>query len=147
MPEPLTNVEIEDVLSSIRRLVTEDVPPRTAHPAPLGKLLLTPAQRVSTPKPSHDDAATDMRMRHEFPATQETDDVTIPPPFQVTQHRMPTPELYDRLAPIDEEVLHELVRELLTEELQGPFGERITRNIRKLVRAEIGKALAARDLD
>lgn len=143
MPEPLTNLEIEDVLSSIRRLVTEDVGPRPA-PSPMGKLLLTPAHRVQAPRIPHDDAPPDMQ--HEFPATRETDGV-LPPPFQLTQHRNSTPELYDRLAPIDEEVLHELVRELLTEELQGPFGERITRNIRKLVRAEIGKALAARDLD
>lgn len=144
MPEPLTNVEIEDVLSSIRRLVTEDVRPR-ANPAPMGKLLLTQSQRVAPPETvTRDDAPA--HMHHEFSATQETDGV-LPPPFQIAQHRLPTPELYDRLAPIDEEVLHELVRELLTEELQGPFGERITRNIRKLVRAEIGKALAARDLE
>jgi hypothetical protein len=31
--------------------------------------------------------------------------------------------------------------------LQGELGERITRNVRKLVRAEINRALMARDLD
>ena len=46
----------------------------------------------------------------------------------------------------DEEVLRDLVRDLIREELQGDLGERITRNIRKLVRAEIARALAVQDL-
>ena len=44
MSDPMTNIEIEDVLSSIRRLVAQDGgPPRPAAP---GRLVLTPAQRV-----------------------------------------------------------------------------------------------------
>lgn len=46
-----------------------------------------------------------------------------------------------------EHVLRELVRDLIREQLQGDLGERITRNIRKLVRAEISNALAVRKLD
>ena len=47
----------------------------------------------------------------------------------------------------DESVLRDLVRDLIREELQGGLGERITRNVRKLVRAEIARALAAREFD
>jgi hypothetical protein len=47
----------------------------------------------------------------------------------------------------DEEVLRNLVRDMIREELQGDLGERITRNVRKLVRAEIARALATQDLD
>ncbi len=47
----------------------------------------------------------------------------------------------------NEEVLRDLVRDLIREELQGDLGERITRNIRKLVRAEIARALAAGQFD
>lgn len=47
----------------------------------------------------------------------------------------------------DEDVLRDLVRDLIREELQGGLGERITRNVRKLVRAEIARALAAQDFD
>lgn len=43
----------------------------------------------------------------------------------------------------NEDVLRELVRDILREELAGRMGERITRNIRKLVRAEIARSLAA----
>lgn len=47
----------------------------------------------------------------------------------------------------DEGFLRDLVRDLIREELQGGLGERITRNVRKLVRAEIARALATQDLD
>lgn len=51
------------------------------------------------------------------------------------------------LAVLDEHALQEIVRQTLRVELQGELGERITRNVRKLVRAEINRALMARDLD
>lgn len=64
--------------------------------------------------------------------------------------RMPT-EFLDAdgmpLAVLDEAALQEIVRQMIREELQGSLGERITRNVRKLVRAEINRALIARDLD
>jgi hypothetical protein len=47
----------------------------------------------------------------------------------------------------DEAVLRDLVRDLIREELSGSLGERITRNIRKLVRAEIARALAVREFE
>lgn len=46
-----------------------------------------------------------------------------------------------------EQVLRELVRDLIRAELQGDLGERITRNIRKLVRAEIARAIAVQSLE
>ncbi|NAZ35746.1 hypothetical protein [Rubellimicrobium sp. CFH 75288] len=45
----------------------------------------------------------------------------------------------------DREMLRALVAEVLREELQGELGERITRNVRKLVRREILRALAVGD--
>jgi hypothetical protein len=66
------------------------------------------------------------------------------------QRSMPT-EILDadgtELAVLDEAALQEMVRQMIREELQGDLGERITRNVRKLVRAEINRALIARDLD
>lgn len=57
------------------------------------------------------------------------------------------PDLGDTAVRFDEEVLRELVQDILREELAGRIGERITRNIRKLVRAEIARALATQDFD
>lgn len=53
----------------------------------------------------------------------------------------------DEPAVIDEEALREMVADIVRQELQGALGERITRNVRKLVRREIHRALAAHDLD
>lgn len=51
MSEKTTSAEIEDVLSSIRRLVSDElrVPEGQARPASPEKLILTPAQRVDHP--------------------------------------------------------------------------------------------------
>ena len=48
---------------------------------------------------------------------------------------------------MDEEALNEMVRQLIRDELQGALGERITRAVRKLVRAEINRALEAHRLE
>jgi hypothetical protein len=51
----------------------------------------------------------------------------------------------DRLP--DPDALRDLVAEIVRQELQSDLGQRVTRNIRKLVRREIRRALAARDFD
>jgi len=43
--------------------------------------------------------------------------------------------------------LRELVTEIVRQELQGALGERITRNVRKLVRREIHRALTSQELE
>lgn len=50
-------------------------------------------------------------------------------------------------AEIDEDVLRDIVRDIIREELAGTLGERITRNVRKLVRVEINRALTAREFE
>ncbi|WP_128253898.1 hypothetical protein [Falsirhodobacter deserti] len=110
--------QISDILASIRQ-VTAETPVAAAGP-----LILTQAQRV----PAEHDSS---------PGTG-TAVADAAPPL--------TGEVHDRMAPIDEDVLQELVRELLTEELQGQVGERMTRNIRKMIRAEINQALAEQRL-
>lgn len=47
---------------------------------------------------------------------------------------------------LDEDMLRDMVAEIVRQELQGALGERITRNVRKLVRREIHRALSARDI-
>ena len=48
---------------------------------------------------------------------------------------------------LDEDALRDLVADIVRQELQGALGERITRNVRKLVRREIHRALASQDLE
>lgn len=56
-------------------------------------------------------------------------------------------EWYADDAILDEEALRDLVSNIVREELQGALGERITRNVRKLVRREIHRALMSQDFD
>lgn len=65
-------------------------------------------------------------------------------PIEETTHETPGP-LEGTL--VDEDQLKEMVAAMVRAELQGPLGERITRNVRKLVRREIHRALLTRDLD
>ncbi len=53
----------------------------------------------------------------------------------------------DGLDVIDPETLHDMVADIVRSELQGVLGERITRNVRKLVRREIHRILSSADLD
>lgn len=48
---------------------------------------------------------------------------------------------------MDEDALRALVSEIVRAELQGALGERITRNVRKLVRREIHRALTAQEME
>ena len=47
----------------------------------------------------------------------------------------------------DEAALRALVAEVLREELRGALGRDVTRGVRKLVRQEVGRVLATRDLE
>ncbi|WP_116084469.1 hypothetical protein [Tropicimonas sp. IMCC34011] len=53
----------------------------------------------------------------------------------------------DVLDGLDEAALSELVTRIVHRELQGSLGERITRNVRKLVRREVERALELRRFD
>lgn len=56
----------------------------------------------------------------------------------------PDPET---LAGLDLELLQRLVADTLRQELRGPLGERITQNVRKLVRREVMRALESREFE
>lgn len=48
---------------------------------------------------------------------------------------------------LDEDSLRDMISQMVREELQGELGDRITRNVRKLVRREIQRALASREFE
>jgi hypothetical protein len=50
-------------------------------------------------------------------------------------------------ATLDEAVLREMVTDIVRQELQGALGERITRNVRKLVRREIYRVLNSQEFE
>ena len=71
------------------------------------------------------------------PELHDEDDLDTPGGFDIgADERLP-----------DEDALRDLVAEIVRAELQSDLGQRVTRNIRKLVRREIRRALAAREFD
>lgn len=246
MSEPLSSNDIEDVLSSIRRLVSEDLRPiaRVPAAAPAAvlaetneKLILTPALRVveqadpqagrlhlSYPRtveipgfdaePMAEDRVAPDEMQKVFASVNAATTEVVQPQDLDTEAPMfdgammtpeeesaavpawaqigfDTDEGEEQTAPVaadvkaewadaaeasviaslaaeevlpsqaepegqaddardqdeevlfNEEVLRALVRDILREELAGSLGERITRNIRKLVRAELARSQSA----
>jgi hypothetical protein len=108
----------EDVLSSVLRLASEDlrVPGRAPVSPSEAMLVLTPDQRIDAP---------------------------AQPP--VADPGLVPKTASAALPGVTDEALREMVRAVLREELHGPFGERITRSVRKLVMAEMHRVLATRD--
>lgn len=51
------------------------------------------------------------------------------------------------LADLDLGLLRQIVSDMIRQELRGPLGERITQNVRKLVRREVMRALESRDFE
>lgn len=113
---------LSDVLASIRALVSAETSARIHEPdeAEEDVLMLTQDMRVDT--------------RAEFERSIGGMD----------RDREPGGARFTAGAPIhDEEALRGLVSEILREELRGEFGERISRDLRKIVRREVDDALRA----
>lgn len=82
-----------------------------------------------------DEMAADDLASDSFARSWEDEDEAAAAPFELDE------------AVLDEEALRDLVAEIVREELMGTLGERITRNVRKLVRREIHRALTTQDFD
>lgn len=121
--EPRSRVEgqesLSDVLASIRALVSAETAARLDPPQPRGEdvVMLTAQMRVAAPVHSGELLAEGIGGLPARPAG----------------------------APIlDEEALRGVINTIVREELQGELGERISRNLHKLVRREIGQILEER---
>lgn len=76
----------------------------------------------------------------------EADAESLGAPEEAAQE--PQPDVaHDGVTEAEMEILRDLVAEIIREELRGPLGERITRNLRMLVRREMKRALEIRNLD
>lgn len=185
------SMEVEDVLSSIRRLVSDDLRPSPYGTAPAVKpegapLILTPALRI-TPAAGDPDVAADPGFVPVLSGPAPLERPPVDPQleagrfmaaWQADSTWTPEAETTEAVAawqaetagdpvawPADphlsctgpapdpaeveaemEAALREIVRDMIRDELQGDLGQRITRNIRKVLRAEIARALALREL-
>lgn len=77
-----------------------------------------------------------------------TEDLAASPASATTDHNDDEVNAYlDEAGVVDEEMLRKLVAEVVHQELSGVLGERITRNVRKLVRREIYRVLASQEFE
>ncbi|MEN8888761.1 MAG: hypothetical protein ABF243_07775 [Celeribacter marinus] len=81
---------------------------------------------------------------HEGDAALEDDDLSAPESIHTDTALVDENLPYDDI--LDETMLRALVADVLNDELRGPLGERMTRNIRRLVRREVQRALSMRDI-
>lgn len=153
MSDPASGSESDAVLASIRRILVNSQDDGTAprdDTAP-GPLILTEALRVdagtATPADVPDGSGAALDWQDEAaPAAPETPAAAGgDAPRQDLPAGQAASALEDTV--VDEDFLRDIVSEIVREELQGDLGERITRNVRKLVRREIHRALASRDFD
>ena len=127
--------DVEDVLASIRKLVSDEARARVdektkasidqafaeeSDPMTAEKLVLTPEFKIAS-------------RSSQIGSKQQSEPSIIDEDIDLTS------------APFHDEIeLRKLVSEILREELQGELGHRITRNVRKLIRQEIDVALRDR---
>ncbi|MDU8944942.1 hypothetical protein [Ovoidimarina sediminis] len=84
--------------------------------------------------------------RPDEPARPEPAVEAVAPTQDTSTDETAAPDLVEESI-IDEEMLRDIVAEIVRQELQGELGERITRNVRKLVRREIHRAIMTRDFN
>ncbi|WP_299964304.1 hypothetical protein [uncultured Roseobacter sp.] len=157
MAKPTSDAEVNDVLSSVRRLVAEqrDQQKAAGDVSPAGdRLLLSAKQRVETPDVLRLEPDTAVEAET-VPAQQPEESAPAPLP---SEPDAPSAATEDTMAiktsasdeeedVIDEAALRDLVAEIVREELRGHLGDRITLNVRKLVRQEIRRMMATRDME
>ena len=111
---------LAEVLASIRALVSAESQARMSGEDDTGKvLMLTPQMRVDVPARARSG--------------------------EILSEGLETRPLRLQGAPIlDEEALRDVVNSIVREELQGELGDRISRNLRKLIRRELSQMLEER---
>ncbi len=113
--------------------VSNDTVPSATPPADTVSADTVPTHTVPTDPATEAQATADSGDR-DIP-DHETGDDDAPRPSQGTD------------GIIDEEMLRAMVIDVIRQELQGQMGEKITRNVRKMVHREIFRVLASQDVD
>lgn len=111
------------------------------------RAVMQDAEEVEPDLPAHEDIQPDMDPADDGDSPQEAREG---PEAEAAVDGASEPEnMFGAQEPdvMDEEMLRQLVTDIVREELQGTLGERITRNVRKLVRREINTLLATRDFE
>ena len=85
--------------------------------------------------------------RRDVPDTNSDPETPLTSPEPKSRSSASAAVFVDSIDFNDTKNLQELISEIVHSELQGKFGDRITRNVRKLVHREIKRALASRNFE
>ncbi|MEO1950630.1 hypothetical protein [Thioclava sp.] len=114
-----------------------DTPPRRLHLSDAGARAPEPESRTSSYA----------ELRASLEEDFEADEIAALEAELASTSDQPDAALHPLAQSMTETQLRHLVSSLLREELQGALGAKITRNLRKMVRREVQRALMSRDLD
>ncbi|PIE08804.1 MAG: hypothetical protein CSA74_00345 [Rhodobacterales bacterium] len=137
---------VDPITEAVAQVVgAAEGPARTEADAPAGNAQDHHRPDPESPAPPEADAAG----RDDAGADQQTAAADEQPPAGVAPLH---PETGAALPPedetvVDEAMLREMVAQLVRDELQGTVGERITHNVRRLIRREIARALTLQDFE
>lgn len=156
--EPSPPLTLEDKVAALGRLVARDTNEfEEERDRPDADELSAASEPMAWPDPApfehvHDDTpevgSNVLHAQNAWPQNQAPEAVAEDAPTEEDDAQLPAVTT-DQSAPIeiDEEMLRDLVVDIVRQELQGALGERITRNVRKLVRREIHRMLISQDFD
>jgi hypothetical protein len=156
--EPSPPLTLEDKVAALGRLVARDTNEfEEERDRPDADELSAASEPMAWPDPAPFEHVADdspevgsnvLHAQNAWPQNQATEAVAEHTPSEDDDVQLPAVTT-DQSAPIeiDEEMLRDLVVDIVRQELQGALGERITRNVRKLVRREIHRMLISQDFD
>lgn len=121
-----------------------DEVPRASNVTELYGRVATPPRKDTEPVAAVEIAAVVAPAAEEPAPLEEVFELPQPPADTADEASQDEPEVEDAI--LDEAGLRALVAQIVREELQGQLGERITAQVRRLVRAEIAKALDDRHI-
>lgn len=115
--------------------------------APLRRLHLSDAEARAPEPELRSSSYAELRAELELEAAGDEHELAALEAELAATPDLPGATLHPAALAMNEQQLRQLVSALLREELQGALGAKITRNLRKLVRREVQRALMSRDLD
>ena len=130
---------VDDVLASIRKLVSDEAQVQTNEVARQALAEESDAPLVLTPELKVPNKGSDEPLVLKSPVATPDDE---PDAMNISE----SSETHETAPFHDEVALRGIVSEMIRDELQGELGNRITRNVRRMVRREIEAALKEQSL-
>ncbi len=166
MSDVVSEMENQDVMSSVRRKISTDKANGKNASSGVDKLVLTASLRVAEPnaspanaeQPDPADASGSAGVAHDQPDLEADAEAGAQMNSPEAEPEILGADKDDRdiltaesagFAPgvmVDEDTLRDMISDIVRQELQGDLGERITRNVRKLVRREIHRTMVSNEL-